>query len=73
MGAEFAPWLRVYGPNGGLAGAANSGSLATRDVLVNATATNSGTYMIVVAASVSGGLGDYDLHLVQGRAGLEIS
>ncbi|HEX7860004.1 MAG TPA: putative Ig domain-containing protein [Verrucomicrobiae bacterium] len=73
IGAQFAPWLRVYGPNGELAGTAVAGSTVTRDVVLNATATNAGPYRIVVAAAVPSGLGTYELHLVRGSGGVEIA
>jgi hypothetical protein len=72
IGAEFAPWLRVYGPGGELVGEANSPSTGTRDVFINATGTNAGTY-IVVAQAVSGGVGNYNLNLVLGSGGVQIS
>jgi hypothetical protein len=73
IGAEFAPRLRVYGPDGALAGAVTSPSTLTRDLALNTTATNAGTYVVVVDATVSSGDGTYDLHLVRGRGGLEIT
>lgn len=73
IGAEFAPWLRVYGPDGAQAGAVNSPSTGTRDLALNTTATNAGTYVVVVAAAVASGTGAYDLHLVRGLGAVQVS
>ena len=59
----FTPWLRLYGPNGKLL-SSGFGSLAGE---VTATATNSGTFLIV-ASDGNGGLfgsGDYRLTLAK--------
>ncbi len=62
----FNPQIRLYGPNGALVGA-NSTSLASE---VAATATNSGTYTVVVSdanlalgGDTIGNAGTYRLHL----------
>ena len=73
IGSEFAPRLRVYGPSGELVGAVNSPTTITRDLWITATATNAGNYVVVAMASVSSGIGEYDLHLVLGSGGVEIS
>jgi CO dehydrogenase/acetyl-CoA synthase epsilon subunit len=62
----FEPWLRIYGPNGVLI--ADSGVNGTADVEELAlTATNSGTFTVLVADSAFGGFdgtGAYRLYFV---------
>jgi hypothetical protein len=60
---NFAPWIRLYDPNGALAGEAKSGSSFTRDVVIAGTATNAGTYTVVTSSTVAGDSGGYGLYL----------
>lgn len=73
MGAAFTPWIRLYGPGGTLVGEAVAGNLNTRDVFLNAKATNSGTYVASVSSTVSGGIGSYDLQLVKAPGDFVVS
>src|SRR5262249_51920847 len=63
----FNPWLRVYGPNGLLIGDTGAGSYETA-VEVALTATNSGTFTVLVTDSTYGrndGTGAYRLYYSQ--------
>jgi len=59
----FNPWLRVYGPNGALVQSGNSAGDSTEEIVL--TATNSGTFTVVVADGNYGGsygTGTYQLN-----------
>jgi hypothetical protein len=69
MGATgLNPQIRLYGPTGLLVGsAANTGS-GGRDTELSLTATNSGTFTVVVSSYYAGPTGPYTLCLAQSRA-----
>jgi hypothetical protein len=70
---SFPPRIRLYDPNGGLAAEAVSPSSFTRDVFLSASATNSGSYTVVVDCTTSGVSGSYDLHLARAPAAFIVS
>jgi RHS repeat-associated protein len=51
----FDPWLRLYGPDGQLIGSVDSGAGSAAEIAI--TATNSGTFTVLVSDGVYGGLG----------------
>ena len=55
--------LQLYGPTGALL--ETVGSYPVRDDLIAYTATNSGTFTVLVSSFVAGGAGTYELHLAQ--------
>lgn len=55
--ASYAPWIRLYGPNGALLSSAVSASLAT----INYTPTNSGTFTLLMGSGNVGHTGTYRL------------
>ncbi len=55
--------LQLYGPNGALLSA--TGGYPVRDDLITWTATNSGTFTVLVSDGYGGGSGTYELHLAQ--------
>ena len=70
---DLTPWLRVYAPNGILAAETTSGNSFARDGSVSLTATNGGTFTVVVAATVAGQTGAYTLSLAQAPGSITIS
>jgi|SRR5665213_2285512 len=58
----FFAYLELYGPNGALLSAAGANNY---DRLIAYTATNSGTFTVLVSSWDSGGTGTYALHLAQ--------
>ena len=62
LGSTFAGSLKLYGPTGALLGTAADNST---DHLIAYTATNSGTFTVLVSAFYSGGTGTYALNLAQ--------
>ncbi|HEY5040675.1 MAG TPA: PPC domain-containing protein [Verrucomicrobiae bacterium] len=58
----FDGWLKLYGPNGALLATGGSGYV---DALVAYTATNSGTFTVVVSSYYLNGTGTYVLNLAQ--------
>jgi len=61
---NFRPWLSVYGPSGVLFGTAG-GVSASRDANLFLTASNSGTFTVVVQSFYYSVAGPYTLHLAQ--------
>lgn len=59
----LSPWVRLYGPNGATLGAGDSGTVGE----VAVTATNSGTFIVVIAdgSAYLGNSGDYRLTLAK--------
>ena len=68
-GASLAPWLRLFSPTGVLLGT-GSGNQA---IQVTATATVTGTYLVVVSDFNNSGTGDYRLTLAKTGDPLVIS
>jgi hypothetical protein len=60
---NFSGRLQLYGPNGALLDAV--GGYPVRDDLIAYTATNSGTFTVLVSDGYGGGTGTYALHLAQ--------
>src|SRR5438876_1233377 len=60
---NFAGKLQLYGPNGALLDAV--GGYPVKDDLIAYTATNSGTFTVLVSDGYGGGTGTYELHLAQ--------
>ena len=60
---NFSGELQLYGPNGALLDAV--GAYPVNDDLIAYTATNSGTFTVLVSSAVTGGSGTYELHLAQ--------
>ena len=74
MGATgLNPWVRLYGPNGALAGEAISSRFDTRDVFLTHSVTNSGVYTVVVSSTTGGFSGPYNLHLAQAPGAIVVS
>jgi hypothetical protein len=74
MGAtNVTPWIRLYGPDGKLAGETISGNAFARDGFLTLQATNAGTYTVVVSAVYAGQAGDYVLHLAQAPGAFAVS
>ncbi len=66
MGATgFNPQIRLYGPNGSLAGSAFIGTSGGRDAELSVQATNSGVYTVVAGSYYPNGTGPYILTLAQ--------
>ena len=55
--------LKLYGPNGALLD--DVGAYPNKDDLIADTATNSGTFTVLVSDGYGGGTGTYELHLAQ--------
>src|ERR1035438_2591796 len=60
---NFPGRLQLYGPNAALLDAV--GAYPVHDDLIAYTATNSGTFTVLVSSAVTGGSGTYELHLAQ--------
>jgi hypothetical protein len=60
---NFVGKLQLYGPNGALLDAV--GGYPVKDDLIAYTATNSGTFTVLVSDGYGGGTGTYELHLAQ--------
>ena len=60
---NFPGRLQLYGPDGALLDAV--GGYPVNDDLIANTATNSGTFTVLVSSAVTGGSGTYELHLAQ--------
>ena len=60
---NFVGKLQLYGPNGALL--QSVGSFPIKDDLIAYTATNSGTFTVLVSDGYGGGTGTYELHLAQ--------
>src|ERR1022692_2219594 len=60
---NFVGNLQLYGPNGALLDAV--GGYPVKDDLIAYTATNSGTFTVLVSDGYGGGTGTYELHLAQ--------
>jgi hypothetical protein len=74
MGAtNFNPWIQLFDPNGALVGSVGTGNGGFVDVDLMATATNSGTYIAVVASYVVNTNGNYWLSLGKARAPIVVS
>src|ERR1039458_9433526 len=56
---NFSGELQLYGPNGALLDAV--GGYPVKDDLIAYTATNSGTFTVLVSSAVTGGAGTYEL------------
>jgi hypothetical protein len=69
--SSLVPWLRLYGPDGTLLG--NDFNAAAAEVTVRAT--NSGTFLVVIAdgSAARSGVGDYRLSLAKTGTPLTIS
>ena len=61
---DFRPWLNVYGANGAFLGS-SGGVSASRDASLFLTATNSGTFTVIVQSYYVSDAGPYTLHLAQ--------
>ncbi|MCW5556269.1 MAG: putative Ig domain-containing protein [Verrucomicrobiae bacterium] len=61
----FTPWLRLYGPDGVLAGEVVAGNSFTRDNVLTLTATNAGIHTLVVSAKYADQLGPYVVSLAR--------
>jgi hypothetical protein len=61
LGSSLNAKLQLYGPNGALLGLAQD----SPDNLIAYTATNSGTFTVLVSSFGAGGTGTYVLHLAQ--------
>jgi hypothetical protein len=61
---NFDGWLQLFGPNGTLL-VSGTGDGSTDAYIDNYTATNSGTFTVLVSSWFSGGTGTYALHLAQ--------
>jgi len=74
MGAtNFNPWIRLFAPDGALVGSVGTGNGGFVDVDLMATATNSGTYIAVVASYIVNTNGNYWLSLGKARAPIVVS
>ncbi len=62
---NFTPWIRLYGPDGALAGEVDLGNSFARDNVLIAEATNTGPHTIVISARYTGQEGGYALTLVR--------
>jgi Putative Ig domain len=71
--AAMAPWIQLYGPNGGLVQDAKAGAAYVHDVWMTLPATNSGTYTVMVSSTFAGGIGDYTLTLAQAPESFVVS
>jgi hypothetical protein len=60
---NFVGKLQLYGPNGALLEAV--GAYPVKDDLIEYTATNSGTFTVLVSVGFGSGIGTYELHLAQ--------
>ncbi len=60
---NFSGRLQLYGPNGALLDAV--GGYPVNDDLIADTATNSGTFTVLVSSAATSGTGTYALHLAQ--------
>jgi cysteine synthase len=63
----FNPWMRIYSPSGVLIADSGAGNFSAAEELA-VTATNSGTFFVLLADSVyggNGGSGDYVLYFAQ--------
>ena len=60
---NFVGKLQLYGPNGALL--QSVGNYPVKDDLIAYTATNSGTFTVLVSDGYGGGTGTYELHLAQ--------
>jgi hypothetical protein len=60
---NFSGKLQLYGPNGALL--QTVGGYPVKDDLIAYTATNSGTFTVLVSDGYGGGTGTYELHLAQ--------
>jgi hypothetical protein len=66
MGAvNLNPWIQLYGPDGKLVGSAGTGVTGIRDAVLSITATNSGTFTVVVSAFALNQTGTYNLNLAK--------
>jgi trimeric autotransporter adhesin len=66
MGAvNLNPWIQLYGPDGKLVSSAGSGATGVRDAVLSITATNSGTFTVVVSAFALNQTGTYNLNLAK--------
>ena len=61
---DFRPLLQLFGPNGRLVSEAG-GVSASRDANIVVTATNSGTFTVLVQSFYFDGAGNYTLHLAK--------
>lgn len=74
MGSEsLTPWIRLYGPDGALAGETTSGNSFARDGSVSAQATNAGVYTVIASATFAGQSGPYRLHLAKSPGTFTVS
>jgi hypothetical protein len=62
--AAFRPWMHLFGPNGRLVNEAG-GVSASRDANIFVTATNSGTFTVMVQSFYYSFAGEYTLHLAK--------
>ncbi len=73
-GSYFNPWLRVYGPDGTLLGSVDSGSGIASEIAL--TATNSGTFTVLVSDGSQDGYGNtgtYQLNYVDAAQSFVVS
>ncbi|HEY3857391.1 MAG TPA: putative Ig domain-containing protein [Verrucomicrobiae bacterium] len=59
--ANFTPWLRLYGPDGGLVGQAFTANTGNRTNFLSYVVTNSGEYTLVTSAYYVTQFGTYNL------------
>ena len=66
MGAvNLNPWIQLYGPDGKLVSSAGNGATGVRDAVLSISATNSGTFTVVVSAFDLNQTGTYNLNLAK--------
>ena len=70
---NFTPWLRLYGPDGDLVGEVANGNANGRDDVLTLSATQAGTYLLVVSAKYENQAGSYAVHLAQSPGEFEIA
>ena len=72
-GSSLSPWIRLYGPDGGLVEEVADTWSGNRDNFVTAQATASGVHTVIVSAAHLGQSGGYRLHLAQAPGTFVIS
>ena len=70
---NFNPVIKLFGPDGTLAGSAGVGNSGFRDAVFSVTATNSGTFTVTVSSFFAGGTGGYALRLAHIPAAIFVS
>src|SRR5438067_1080284 len=62
---NFNPWLRLYGPSGGLVAMAGNGTSGNLDVNLSVPATNGGSYTVVASSFSGNSSGNYLVNLAR--------